>query len=87
MAPKIVGKFSKTLLNIMNPNKVFRAHKIIVAKIKEKYQAQGKRNLIPEKVRKILEEKETSLYQISKPFALTNTKCNRRECNTLHIIL
>jgi len=37
LAPKIVGKFSKTLLNIMNPNKVFRAHEIIVAKIKEKY--------------------------------------------------
>ena len=36
-APKILGKFSKTLLNIMNPNKVFRAHENIVAKIKEKY--------------------------------------------------
>jgi hypothetical protein len=40
-------------------------------------------NLIPEKVGKILEKRETSLYRILKPFALINTKSNQHECKTL----
>ena len=42
-------------------------------------------NLIPEKVGKFSGEKETSLYHISKPFALINTKCNQHECTIPHV--
>ena len=34
--PKIGGKFPETLWNMMNPNKVFRAHKNIVGNLKHK---------------------------------------------------
>ena len=61
--------------------------KRLMERSRKKIKLKGKGNLIPEKVRKIPGEKEMSSYRILQPFALKNTKCNRHECNTLHIIL